>query len=298
MLRAAFATAVGCAGGLVGWFVVPWLADLLLKRAYRRSHAWWLDSLASYREFKRAHPQREPSPWAAGEEGVVGMWKVQAVRAVRAGSLPRERVHALIEAGCEVNEEATVRSEAEQKERCAFRAGWRQRLVSAAGCALTGFGIGWCSDTEVGVALAVTGGAMAVAIACDVKARIIPFETCATIALAGAAFQVSVGGFGGLLVGSAYAAIIVTACIAANRLFGRTGGAPVGYGDVRCMGALSLMCGAAVPVGIVFCYGSAAAFSLAGIVTGKLSCKSGIPMAPFLALWLVGGAWAGMQGLM
>ena len=138
---------------------------------------------------------------------------------------------------------------------------------------------------------------MAVAIACDVKARMVPLETCAVIALTGAVFQMSVGGFGGLLIGAAYAAAIVVGCVVVNRLFGRTGAAPIGYGDVRCMAALSLACGAAVPVGIAACYGSAAAFSLAGIVAGKLTCKSGIPMAPLLALWLVSGAWAGLQGL-
>ena len=41
----------------------------------------------------------------------------------------------------------------------------------------------------------------------------------------------------------------------------------------------------------------AAAFSLAGIAAGKLSWRSGIPMAPFLAAWLVGGACACLHGM-
>ena len=71
----------------------------------------------------------------------------------------------------------------------------------------------------------------------------------------------------------------------------------IGYGDVRCMAALSLASGVATPVGAALCYGGAAAFSLAGIAAGKLSWRSGIPMAPFLAAWLVGGACACLHGM-
>ncbi|MFR7651306.1 MAG: peptidase A24, partial [Eggerthella lenta] len=77
----------------------------------------------------------------------------------------------------------------------------------------------------------------------------------------------------------------------------RTGRTPVGYGDVRCMAALSLASGVATPLGAALCYGGAAAFSLAGIAAGKLSWRSGIPMAPFLAAWLVGGACACLHGM-
>lgn len=298
MQAAASAAAFGCAGGLAGWFVVPCLADALLKRAYRRAHAWWWDSLSAYRAFKSAHPQREPSPWAPGDEGALGIWKSQAEHAAQAGSLPRERVRALADAGCALDADDAVRSESEQEKRCSFRASLRQRFAGAAGCALAGIGICWCSSGWMtSVLLFLAAAAMAVAIACDIEARIVPLETCAAMALAGAGFQVLVGGFEGLAVGGAYALAITAVCIAVNRVFGRKGGAPIGYGDVRCMAALSLMCGAAVPVGIVSCYASAAAFSLAGIAAGRLSIKSGIPMAPFLALWMAGGAWACMRGL-
>lgn len=115
--------------------------------------------------------------------------------------------------------------------------------------------------------------------------------------MAGVVFQASTAGLEGVLAGCAFAVFAVLCCLALNRLFGRTGRAPVGYGDVRCMAALSLASGVATPVGAALCYGGAAAFSLAGIAAGKLSWRSGIPMAPFLAAWLVGGACACLHGM-
>lgn len=255
----ALVVAAGCAGGLVGGLAVPWLASVFLGRAYRRARTWWWDSLASYRAFRRAHPQREPSPRAAGVEGSLGLWRMQTVRDAQAGTLPRERLRALVEAGC---------------------------------------AIAWQSVPPVpAAALAVAAVAMAAAVACDLRARIVPLETCALLAAAGVAFQASTVGIEGVLAGCAFAAFAVLCCLAVNRLFGRTGRAPVGFGDVRCMAALSLASGMATPVGAALCYGGAAAFSLAGLAAGRLSWRSGIPMAPFLAAWLVGGAFACLHGM-
>ena len=113
----------------------------------------------------------------------------------------------------------------------------------------------------------------------------------------GRRLQASTAGLEGVLAGCAFAVFAVLCCLALNRLFGRTGRTPVGYGDVRCMAALSLASGVATPLGAALCYGGAAAFSLAGIAAGKLSWRSGIPMAPFLAAWLVGGACACLHGM-
>lgn len=294
----ALVVAAGCAGGLFGGLVAPWLASVLLGRAYRRARSWWWDSLAAYRAFKRAHPQSEPSSRAAGTEGSLGLWRAQALRDAQAGILPRERLRALIAAGCAVDAAEPARCEADQEARCSFRAkGWH-RCVGALACAATASAIAWCSPSlAAGAAMAVAAAAMAVAVVCDLRARIVPLETCAALALAGAVFQVTVSGLGGVLVGCGFAAFVVLCCLAVNRLFGRTGRAPVGFGDVRCMAALSLASGAATPVGAALCYGCAAAFSLTGIAVGKLSWRSGIPMAPFLATWLVGGTLACLYGM-
>ena len=59
-------------------------------------------------------------------------------------------------------------------------------------------------------------------------------------------------------------------------------------------GGWDLLVAACVAAAALAC---AAAFSLAGIAAGKLSWRSGIPMAPFLAAWLVGGACACLHGM-
>lgn len=294
----ALAVAAGCAGGAVGGFVVPRLASILLARAYRRARSWWWDSLEGYRAFKREHPQREPSPRAAGAEGSLGLWRAQTVRDAQAGSLPRERLRAFVEAGCAVDAAEPQRSEAEQEARCALQGKRWHRLLGALACAAAGAGIAWWADGALpAAALAVAALAMAVAVACDLCARIVPLETCAGLAGAGVVFQASTAGAEGVFAGCAFAAVAVACCLAANRLFGKAGRAPVGYGDVRCMAALSLASGFATPIGAALCYGGAAAFSLAGIAARRLSWESGIPMAPFLAVWLAGAAFACLHGM-
>ena len=123
---------------------------------------------------------------------------------------------------------------------------------------------------------------MAAAVICDLQARIVPLEACAALAAAGVVFQASTAGLEGVLAGCAFAVFAVLCCLALNRLFGGAGRTPVGV---------------ATPLGAGLCYGGAAAFSLAGIAAGKLSWRSGIPMAPFLAAWLVGGACACLHGM-
>lgn len=294
----ALVLAAGCAGGLIGAFFVPWSASVLLGRAYRRARSWWWDSLDAYRAFKQAHPLREPSPRAAGAEGSLGLWRAQALRDAQAGSLPRERLQALIEAGCAAGAPEPSRSEADQEARCSFRAKRWHRCLGALVGTVFGCAVAWCAGSPlVAAALAVAATAMAAAVICDLQARIVPLEACAALAAAGVVFQASTAGLEGVLAGCAFAVFAVLCCLALNRLFGGAGRTPVGYGDVRCMAALSLASGVATPLGAALCYGGAAAFSLAGIAAGKLSWRSGIPMAPFLAAWLVGGACACLHGM-
>ena len=143
----------------------------------------------------------------------------------------------------------------------------------------------------IGVAVRVLPNlaAMLVAVACDLKARMIPLECCAALAAAGGALQALAAGPAGLAAGLVFAAVAAGACLAANRVAGRGRALPVGHGDIRCMAALSLATGAAAPAGLLACYMSAAAFSLAGLAARRLTLRSGIPMAPFLSLWLACG---------
>ena len=290
-------TGLGCAlvaacaltGGAAGWAFVPWLSDLLLKRAYRRSHAWWWDSYRAYLAFKN-RASDEPLASAGGEEGALGIWRDDAMRLANSGGLARERVLALGEAGLSVDVQQAIRCESDQEKRCSFSARPWQR----AALAFVGAG-GFCLLAVAGpsmlamTALAACGLCMASAVVCDLRARMLPLECCAAIAVAGAVFQVAVAGVAGLWAGLAFGLVVGVGCHAANRLMGKAGAAPVGWGDIRCMGALSLAAGASAPLGFSACYAGAALFSLAGLAMRRLSVRDGIPMAPFLAVWLICG---------
>lgn len=143
------------------------------------------------------------------------------------------------------------------------------------------------SEAVAACALAACGIAMAVAVACDLRARIIPVEACAVLAVAGGAFQACVAGAEGLAAGALHGGVIVAGCCLANRMARRgEGHDPVGWGDIRCMGALSLASGSFAPLGFAVCYAAAAAAALVGLASRRLSVRDGMPMAPFLALWL------------
>ena len=275
------------AGALTGWFLVPAAADALLRRSHARTVSWWWDSYGTYLAFKREHPACEPSASAAGEEGALALWRGDALAMAEAGTLARERVQALADAGLAVEEANAVRDEATQQERCTFVAKPWQCGLCALACAV------WLATLVLAgvpvvpaVALAICGVVMATVVVCDLRARIIPLEACVLVALAGVVAQLTMGGISALVAGALFAALVGAGCLLANRLAcGRT--LPVGRGDVRCMAALSLASGPAAPVGLFACYVCAAACSLAGLVAGKLTLKSGFPMAPFLAVWLV-----------
>lgn len=281
-------------GGVLGWALVPKAADVLLRRAYRRSASWWWDCCHAYRRFKRAHPEREPSRTASGEEGALGLWLEDALRSAREGGLARERTRALADAGLVVDEAPCIADEATRERTCSFEASRRHRAACAAACALAFAVLGFWSARGTSAVQAIVLGccavAMAVAVVCDLKARTLPLETCVVLAVAGTVFQLLVGGAEGVMLGAAAAAVVAVGCLGANRVFERRGKTAVGYGDVRCMVALSLASGAAAPAGFAACYACAAAFSLGGMVVRRLTPSSGIPMAPFLALWLLCGA--------
>lgn len=142
-------------------------------------------------------------------------------------------------------------------------------------------------------ALSVCLAAMALAVSCDVRARVIPVEACATIAVAGLAFQALVRGWSGVVAGAACAlAVALVGRVANAVLEGRCPEGALGGGDTRCMMALSLACGMGAPCGFAVCFLAAGAFCLAGCAIGKLALEDGIPLAPFLGAWLIFGAAA------
>ncbi len=275
-------------GAAVGALVVPQAADALLGRAYRRSRSWWWDSFRLYRAARKA--SRRAGEASADEGGPFAAWLDDSLRAAGQGTLARERAIALRGEGLPADPERAVRTERQQKERCSFAPTRRRRAACAAagavaGAALAAADLPWASALAAGVCAT----AMLVAVACDLKARMIPLECCAALAAAGGALQALAAGPAGLAAGLVFAAVAAGACLAANRVAGRGRALPVGHGDIRCMAALSLATGAAAPAGLLACYMSAAAFSLAGLAARRLTLRSGIPMAPFLSLWLACG---------
>ena len=286
--------AFAAVGGALGWFAVPGASDVLLRRARARADAWWRDSLEAYRAFKREHPDVEPSSSARGVEGAVGIWRDEAFSAGLAGSLTQERLRSLASAGFKVDGLAAAGTEESRRLRCSFRARKRDRALCAlALAAAAATAAAFVSNAIAAALLGLCAAAMAVAVVCDARARIIPLEACALVALGGAAFQAAVRGPEGLAAGALFARVVTGGCALANRLLRvRCPGGDVGRGDVRCMGALSLATGAGAACGFAACYALAGLVALGGCAMRRLKLGDGMPMAPFLSAWLACGAAA------
>lgn len=159
-------------------------------------------------------------------------------------------------------------------------------------------GLAWCvaagqPGLMAQVAFVACALSMAAALACDLRARIIPVEACVALALAGAAFQAMAGGWQGAVAGCGYALALTASAWAANRMLrARCPEGALGGGDIRCMAALCLACGAASPIGFAACFMAAGAAAALGCATGRLALGDGIPLAPFLGVWLLCGAVA------
>lgn len=292
MMAAVLVAGAALAGAVAGWTVVPWAADRALKRVRSRADSWWDDSLEVYRTFKRDHPGAEPTSASPGEEGAVGLWREYALEQAHLGVLTREHLCALAQAGLNMSGMVAAGTEEERALRCSFRPRMWQRAACAVGAAtFAAFAAVLAPSVGAAVALLVCLLAMEVAVVCDLRARTIPLETCVLVVLAGAAFQVAVNGFEGVMAGLMFAGIAVIGSMVANRVLrGHCPGGAVGGGDVRCMGALSVATGAGAACGFAACYALAAATSLAGCATKRLTWTDGVPMAPFLTVWLACGA--------
>lgn len=137
------------------------------------------------------------------------------------------------------------------------------------------------------VALWLCGLALLVAADCDLQSGLIPWETCAAMALSGLLFQAIVFGAEGVISGFLSALVILLVCFFAERLAGRRGGRAIGGGDVRCIAALSLGSGQVAFAGFAASCLAAALFGLLGVLAKRRSLKEGMPMAPFFLVWLV-----------
>lgn len=169
-----------------------------------------------------------------------------------------------------------------------------QRVLCALLLALLFMGVGLSgAPLYLALLLAAAAFATALAVVCDLRARVIPWECCALVAGAGAVFQLLVFGWRGFLGAVCTAAVVYVVCRVVNRLLGgggqMEGQEAVGGGDVRLMMALSILCGAATGTAALACFAVAALVAIAGLVLKKLQPKTGMPLAPFLAVWMFVG---------
>lgn len=280
------------AGALMGALAVPKLASVLLARSYRRSRAWWWESLAEYREYLRRHPDRTALAKGAENAGALDAWLADVRASLHRRSITKERAKALMMVGIDPGTLDGLMSEGDQERRCAFCAtpGWRAGLGVSLAMWFAGTPFSGLAIPEV-VLLDLGGAVMATAVACDMRSRIIPLECCAALAVIGATFQVLLRGIEGLAMGVVAAAVVLAAALAVNR-FAPKGSTPIGFGDVRCMAALSMASGGGVFAGASACYAVAAALAAAGVVTRRIGLEDGLPMAPFLTLWFAVGTLA------
>lgn len=280
------------AGAAVGWVGVPWASDWVLRRALQRADAWWTDSLGAYRVFKRKHPYREPLASAAGTEGALGLWRDEVLTAALAGALTDERLEILSGLGLHVTGLASSGPDEKRRACFSFQPHPGHRVFAAVvmgGVAATAVALS--PNFLAAFALFICAFVMVVSVVCDMRARTIPLEACAVLALAGMVFQLTVQGLDGVLAGVAFALVVLVGVSAVNRVLRiRNPGEAVGRGDMRCMGSLSLATGAAAICGFAACYLLAAGGVLVGCALRRLSWGDGIPMAPFLSIWLVCGA--------
>lgn len=173
---AGFAAAgIVIAGGLLGWFFIPWASDATLKRVRRRSDAWWSDSLQAYGVFKRESLGKEPKSEAPGTEGALGIWRDEACSEALAGRLSCERLDAMQKVGIKVEGLLAYGLEKERLDRYSFYASGKQRALFAISLSLL-FAV-----VALSVPNAIAQGAlntcvlaMTIALVCDLRARTIP----------------------------------------------------------------------------------------------------------------------------
>lgn len=167
------------------------------------------------------------------------------------------------------------------------------------GCALAGLILGGLvalAHVSGAVLMAVMGCGfiMLLGVVCDLHSRVLPYECCVALAFLGGVTQLLIGGWEGVCTGAFYGLVVGVVCVGVNYKASFQGKTPLGWGDVRCMVALSLTTGMAAPIGMAACFVSAAGISALRILRGKLSLRDGIPFAPFLSVWLVVGLAVGI----
>lgn len=271
-------------------FLMPSLADGILKRARARYRAWNLQASKAYSEFLSEH-EREPAEQSTGDERLLWEWKRETERLASEGLLSRDEAGSIEASGAAILASAFAGSLPEKDELDAKFAFERTliRQLALAGC----LGLfAWRLSTEHGDAPACAVAGTAFLFSCllmaivDAKSRTIPLS----ISLSIAASALSWSAFSQGAVSTAQAIVCAGACWIALRLANasaqsRGRSKPIGGGDVKTLpwvtaavfsdGLASAACAGCLALGL---------FLARRAIQGKLDLKETIPLGPFMAV--------------
>lgn len=291
---------VGCLASAAGGFAALPLADKLLKKKKAAFDGWWDASLRGWKAFRQEHG-RDPQSKARGREGALGVWaRAQRDDAAR-GALTESRLERLLEADFEFGTEPKAVPDSKFQysmpwtaDKCAYLA----LGAVAAWCLvvwLSGVRGPWSAVIGCAFGLSIAlGGAMT---ACDVRARVIPWELCAAMAAAGAVLALCMNGLSGLAWTTGAAAVFWAALWLFGKIFRMIGREGVGGGDLRAAPAAVMMAGVvphsalasgAVWGGLVAAAGLVAWLAV-GLARGKVALSGSVPLGPFFAAWATTG---------
>lgn len=276
-------------------FLMPSLADGILKRAQARYHAWNLQASKAYAEFLSEH-EREPAERSAGDERLLWEWRRETERLAAEGLLSRDEAGSIEASGAAFLAPALVRS-LPGKDGLDAKFSFEKTLprqLALAGC--SGF-FAWCLSMQYGNAPACAAVGAAFLFSCllmaviDAKSRTIPLSVSLSIAACALLWSA--------LSHSVFTTAQATACAGicwiALRLVNasavlRKRKRPIGGGDVKTMPWIAA---AAFPEGLASaaCAGSLALglFLAYRIAQGKFDLEETIPLGPFMAVMGMAG---------
>lgn len=299
MGAAAYAAAV-MAVGAVG--LVP-ATDALLKKKKAQKDALWDENLENWVNTRT--PSENPSRKERQLRGEADAWAKRQGLAVAGHKLTVEKVERLADTGVIGKAADSAAAEtldlmSDESEQVAYS--FPRTVAATAGCAavaavVAAVSVAMPTALTAGVA-AISGMVMACALACDVRARILPIELCAAVGVLGLALCGLTAGSGMLLKAIIAAAVMWFCTWITNTAFQRFARyTAVGAGDRRMMTALALSSGLPGAIwGFVAQAFAQGAVAVVAAVRGQFAGKgakgalrSYVPMAPgLMAWWAVG----------
>lgn len=276
-----------------GFFLVPFATRELLLYKYEEINRTWQRSLEDYRHHL-LFTRRAPSLEGERVEREMAQWGKRQITLVTGNKLSREKVDALREAGVLPSRpRARDPSPALPRER-EVEALYRLPLTLPLrlGCgsclAAAAFALGLSGTGPLTLASGLLAGAlMEQVFLCDMRARLIPWQTSALFGIAAIVFSLSVSGLEGLGV-SLFTALGMSLLLqVTNRFMSFLGGRPaIGDGDLRIIPLICIFSGLAGTLyGFVGASLAMGVVALATVLFKGGNRKSYVPYAPGLSCW-------------